>query len=598
MLFVDTKPSWRSIALLVLLSLLAFMVNINLPQLRRSDEALNAAYALGMADAGFSETALYGVPVPGYPLYPWLVRICSLGGIPTVFTLRLPAFIALAIIALFSGIFALKLQSSFAGMIASCIVMLSVVSFKIGILANVDIVASCLISCAWYILYIYGWSKRQWGLAWTFSLALVFICTFGWGLKAILIFYLPMFFLWNRLDGFETLQSPQHIAAAIVVLALIITRNFIFPNTPLLPWKALAFVNPPETLADYLRHLVSILPKTAFYLLPWTLLSWAPFCLALRQFELHRTACHYLRVIVSSTFVLFLLMPGGSPLHLLPVLGPFAVLMGVHSEIVLRRYRDFFAWLLRLVAWLCFIAAILGILFWLAVVCNVLRLDFVSYGNASFALACSAIVLLGVCFAILFNGGRLSFRTCTLWLILCCSLLHTSLWRLPNACFQCTSRKCAEMLSGKQSHEVEPASAATLGEAMAKDGSHVLYLAMPQLLDVGTILVENFYLHVNVKYVKDMQTDLPRNCKVAYVLSPFIPAVQEWEWKAFSPNVPVGQRRSLTLDVKGMDALRTMDFPLLEVHAIDENPQIIQNYADLRIYRGTLKEKGVTESKN
>ena len=598
MLFVDTKPSWKSIALLVTLSLLAFMVNISLPQLRRSDEALNAAYALEMAGTSFSETALYGASVPGYPLYPWLVKICSMGGIPSTLALRLPAFIALAIIAVASGIFALKLQSPFAGILASCIVMLSVVSFKIGILANVDIVASCLLTCAWYILYIYGWSKRQWGLAWAIALALVFICTFGWGLKAVLIFYLPMFFLWNRLDGFETLQSPQHIVSAIIALALMVARYFVFPNTPLLPWKALAFVNPPETFADYLWHLVGMLPKTAFYLLPWTLLSWAPFCLALRQFELHRIACHYLRVIVSSTFVLFLLMPGGSPLHLLPVLGPFAVLVGVHSEIVFRRYRDFFAWLLRLVAWLCFIGAILGILFWLAVVCNALRLDFMSASASYFALGCSAIAMLGVCFAILFNGGRLSFRTCTLWLILCCSLLYTSLWRLPNARFQSAARKCAEMLSSKQGLEVEPASAATLREAMAKDGSETLYLAMPQLLEVGTILVENFYLHVKIKYVKDMQTDLPQDCKVAYVLSPFIPAVQQWEWKAFSPNVPIGRKRTLQIDFKGMDALRAMELPLLELRAIDENSQILQDYPELRIYRGTLKEKNTTEPKN
>ncbi|MBO4512609.1 MAG: hypothetical protein J5746_07560 [Victivallales bacterium] len=593
MLFVDTKPSWKSIALLVTLSLLVFMANISLPQLRRSDEALNAAYALEMAGDGFAETALYGVSVPGYPLYPWLVKICSLGGIPTTFALRLPAFIALAIIAIASGIFALKLQSSFAGIIASCIVMLSVVSFKIGILANVDIVASCLISCAWYLLYIYGWSKRQWGIAWTIALALVFICTFGWGLKAVLIFYLPMFFLWNRLDGFETLQSSQHIVSALVALALMVARYFVFPNTPLLPWKALAFVNPPETFADYIWHLVGMLPKTAFYLLPWTLLSWAPFCLALRQFELHRTACHYLRVIVSSTFVLFLVLPGGSPLHLLPVLGPFAVLMGVHSEIVLRRYRDFFACLLRLVAWLCLIVAVSGVLFWLAVVCNALCLDFVSFKASCFALGCSTVALLDVCFAILFNGGRLSFRTCTLWLILCCSLLYTSLWRLPHAAFQCSARKCAEMLSSKQGAEVEPASALTLREAMEEDGSDTLYLAMPQLLDVGTILVENFYLRMKIRYVKDMQTDLPPDCKVAYVLSPFIPAVQQWEWKAFSPNVPIGRKRTLQIDFKGMDALRAMELPLLELRALDEEPLVLQNYPELRIYRGTLKEKSV-----
>ena len=366
MLFVDTKPSLKSILLLLSLSIVAFMVNITLPQLRRSDEALNAAYAQDMAGGNFlEETRLYGENVSGYPLYPWLVKLCSGGGLPNTLTMRLPALLSLFLLALISGIFAWRLQSSFAGIITANVVLLSIVGQKIGILANVDIVASLLISSAWYLLYIYGWSKRQWWIAWPFALSLVLICTFGWGIKAFIVFYLPMFFLWNRLDGFETLQSPQHIVSAIATFALLIARGYAFPATPLLPWKALAFVDPPETLSEYLLHLFSILPKTAFYLLPWTLLSWAPFCLAMRQFEIHRTACHFLRVIVSSTFVLFWLMPGGSPLHLLPALGPFAVLIGVHSEILLRRHRDFYAWLLRFCAWVCFGLSLSGALFWL-----------------------------------------------------------------------------------------------------------------------------------------------------------------------------------------------------------------------------------------
>ena len=597
MLFVDTKPSWKSVTLLLLLSLLAFSVNICLPQLRRSDEALNAAYAMNMAGEGFMETTLHGAPVTGYPLYPWLVRIFSLGRIPNALTLRLPALVALYAIALVSGIFAMKLQSAFAGIIASCVVLLSVVSFKIGILANVDIVASCLISCAWYILYIYGWSKRQWWLAWLLAFALVFACTFGWGLKAIIIFYLPMFFLWNRLDGFEILQSSQHIVSAIIVLSLLVAKGLAFPNTPLLPWKALAFVNPPETIADYLRHLVSILPKTAFYLLPWTFISWAPFCLALRQFELHRTACHYLRVIVSSVFVLYLLMPGGSPLHLLPVLGPFAVLVGVHSEIVFRRYRDFFAWMLRFAAWICFGIALAASLFWLAELCNVLQVEFVSAFNARLAFACALASMFCVSFAILFNGGRLSFRTCTVWLVFCCSFLHTSAWRLPEVSYRRIARDRAEKLSLKQSPEIEPVGADTLLQAMEKDGCNTLYLAMPQLVDVGSVLVETFYLNTKIRYVGDMQTDLPQDCSTVYVLSPFIPAVQQWDWKAFSSGVNMGQTRNLLVDYKGIDALRSMAFPLLELHVLYDNPELPPKYPELRIYRGTLRNNGETEPK-
>ncbi len=593
MLFVDTKPSWRSITLLVLLSLAILAVNIALPQLRKSDEALNGAYTQGMTGCFLQKgTVLYGQQVNGYPLYPWLAHLCSAGGIPTPVSMRLPAMLSLLGLALITGIFALKIQSSFAGIMSACVVLLSVVSLKIGTLANVDIVVSFLITSAWYALYLYGWSKRMWWQAWGIALSLVLLGTFGWGLKAFLLFYVPLFFLWNRLDGFDTLQSPQHIITAAAAIILLIIKGVVMPTIPLFPWKALAFVNPPETFSGYITHLFTMLPKTACYLFPWTLISWAPFCLALRQFESHRTACHYLRVIVASIFVLYMLMPGGSPLHLLPVFGPFAVLIGVHAEIVLRRHRDFLAWLLRFSAWLCFCVALAGCILWGIVLLDFIRISFVDIQRQYLALGCSAASLLSVSACILFNGGRHSFRTCIIWVIFGYAMLYTSIAKIPSSSISCSQKHSAELLQvplpvNTEEDAIVPE---TLSKAMNNDGTDVLYLATPQLLDAGAYLVELFYLKTKLIYIKDMQTELPATSKVVYVLSPHIPAVQEREWKAFSSNVRTGERDRLIMDFNGLASLKNLVFPVF--HFQTERASVNKLFPELRIYRGTLKTPG------
>ena len=216
-------------------------------------------------------------------------------------------------------------------------------------------------------------------------------------------------------------------------------------------------------------------------------------------------------------------------------------------------------------------------------------------GQLQFALAFSALALILVSFSILFNGGRLSFRTCTVWLIFCCVLLQASIWRLPRSAFYSGARECAEKLSVKLSSGTEPVEAENLLEAMKLDKASTLYLALPQLWDSGALLVENFYLRTRIKYVKDMQSDLPLNRNIVYVLSPFIPAVQQWDWKAFSDNVQLGRRRHLEMSLKGLDSLKSKDFPLFSLLAVDDEEQPLQKYHEFRIYRGILKENKKNE---
>ena len=151
MIYINRKPSWRSIALLASLSLVMFLSGICVHELRLSDEGLTAAFTQDFIFGGnFFKTRIYGQPVPGFPLYSWCAALCSFGRMPTEFTLRLPTLLALFALALSSGLFARRIQSDFAGIIAASVVLMSMISVRVGVFAHNDTIVAALLASAWY----------------------------------------------------------------------------------------------------------------------------------------------------------------------------------------------------------------------------------------------------------------------------------------------------------------------------------------------------------------------------------------------------------------------------------------------------------------
>ena len=105
MIYIERQPSRQSVLLLALLSLALYLGTLMLPELSAGDEAVNAAVARDMVETGHVlKTSLYGQPVKYFPLYSWLVTLCSGFGPPSVFTLRLPAALALGGLAVLAGL--------------------------------------------------------------------------------------------------------------------------------------------------------------------------------------------------------------------------------------------------------------------------------------------------------------------------------------------------------------------------------------------------------------------------------------------------------------------------------------------------------------
>ena len=604
MIYINRNPSWRSITLLASLALVMFLAGMCVHELRLSDEGLTAAFTQDfIAGGNIFKTRIYGQPVPGFPLYSWCAALCSFGRMPTEFTLRLPTLIALFTLSIASGLFAKRIQSAFAGMIAASVVLMSIISVRIGVFAHNDTIVSALLASAWYLVYVLGWRSKKWWLGWGLALLLVLFACFGAGAKALIIFYLPFFSMGHRLKSVEALQSKHHLTAFALMLICLIIWQCLVPGQPFVPWNALAFMEPPYSVGSYFAHLISMLPKILLYLMPWTFLAWAPFCLALRQFEADSHCCRFLRTIVTANFIMFWLMPGGSPLHLFPVFGPMAVLIGVYSEIVLRRYQEFFGKILHCCNVVEFAIAIMLSVLYASVMMNWVNFDGLSMKTAKFCLVISLAVLVTNAIMLFFKNMRLSFRSRMLWSFCTGALLYIisfavyEHWRYMLREVNGFTLACAKNGNATElaSNVFSTSRSTDLADMLKRDRVSHVFLALPTMNSRAAMLVETFYMGCHVIQISDIVAELPPPADeaVVYLLSPFAPADTRWNWMAVSDSVNLSQQRGKLTHDKNWSAKPYISFSAGYVQ-LDKPPYGVN---EMRLYCGTARREADSSAK-
>ncbi|MBR5024978.1 MAG: hypothetical protein IKX48_07915, partial [Victivallales bacterium] len=410
-------------ALLVLLSLSLYLGALVLPELGVSDEALNAAVARDMVETGdFLKTRLYGQPVKYFPLYPWLVVLCSGFRSPTLFTLRLPAMLAVGGLAFLAGMTAWRLQSSFAGWIAAAVVLMSVAGFRFGGHAQAEILQAFFLFAAWCAWFRLGHEQKRWALAWGVAHVFVFLAIMAVGGGALFWFYFPLFFMRRPLNAKIRMQVPAHLVSVLILALVIGVWIFVTHGQPFMPWDVEPGLSPTREPSNYLWHFIAFPWRGVWQLGAWCLLVWAPFCIALHQFEINKAGCLFFRTIVFSISVLVWLWPGTTTTQLLPVFAPLAVLIGVHFEIVIRRYQHVLNRILRTVAWVICISGLLIAATWLCIATGLLSMTcqvpperVTLVASLVCGLICVTIFL--VWYLILRNKGAVTFRGCIIWCI-------------------------------------------------------------------------------------------------------------------------------------------------------------------------------------
>ena len=107
---------------------LLFLAVLPFVEMRASDEAIMAGVARDIIQNHHflpSDFHFQGRPCTIFPLYPWLVAICSFFREPTAFTVRLPSALAVLGLATLAGRMARQYKSDYAGLTAALVVLTS-----------------------------------------------------------------------------------------------------------------------------------------------------------------------------------------------------------------------------------------------------------------------------------------------------------------------------------------------------------------------------------------------------------------------------------------------------------------------------------------
>ena len=595
MIYIERQPSRQSVALLVLLSLSLYLGALVLPELAAGDEAVNAAVARDMVETGdFLKTHLYGQPVKYFPLYPWLVVLCSGFRSPTLFTLRLPAMLALGGLAFLAGMTAWRLQSSFAGWIAAAVVLMSVAGFHLGGHAQAEILQAFFLFAAWCAWFRFGHEQKRWALAWGVAHVFVFLAIMAVGAGALFWFYFPLFFMRRPLNAKIRMQVPAHLVSALILALVIGVWIYMTQGQPFMPWDVEPGLSPSREPSNYLWHFIAFPWRGVWQLGAWCLLVWAPFCIALHQFEINKAGCLFFRTIVFSISVLVWLRPGTTTTQLLPAFAPLAVLIGVHFEIVIRRYQHVLNRILRMVAWGIFFSGLLIAAMWLCIATGLLSMGcqlpperVTLIASCVCALICVTVFL--VWYLILRQKGSVTFRGCIIWCIFgvriltLCSIHAWHTWahsdrRLAGMTLAGTLETTAE-LAELESVPLPEKGVRTL-RAVKGEADVIYYL--PNREFNYLCLVETFYLNRRIIRVNDLATDLPDTPSPVYVLCSRVPALATRNWEPVSPAVDMTLRRRPEM------MMRAPEMPWLSFLRLPANGE--DHVArPLLIYRGTVK---------
>ncbi|NMA43268.1 MAG: hypothetical protein GX946_07785 [Oligosphaeraceae bacterium] len=568
--------------ILCLLALFLYLPSVLLVELYGGEEAGFAAIAREMISSGnFLQPHLQGNPVKVFPLYPWLICIFSFGKAPCLLSIRLPAVLSVWALALICGLTARRSKGDLAGFIAAAVVLCCVACLRIGYRAQTASLQAFFLALAWFSWYRYGPQEQRWHVAWGTALACLFLSIMSAGAGVIPLFYLPLLITRNPPKTLRQLQSAPHIIilAAFALLCFVYIK-FIC-HQPFFPWDAVSFTLPDNRTVSFFGHPFNFGAKVFVYLLPWSLFAWAPFCLAMRQFEPVGTMCSFFRALVFVPLLLFLFWPGAAALWLLPTLAPMAVLIGIHFEITVNWYRRFFAWTMKLIYALAAAIAIFGAAFWGLLFLGNIELQSAILDEMQrdavalfLALVCAILAILSI------KQYRRAKKT-PLWqaLPLSCAALRVSLL-LSITCVQSWSvgdRKRAGLsLAGRNRNETQ-----AYTELAGLDPEIPLYLHGNY-----AYLTECYYLRRNIIRLMDFPAGLPDKQRQVYLLSQRQPAVPSRQWEALSPNVDMSQRRKWQWQLPNQDNQYK-----LSIARVPDEERSIQPPNYLRLYKGTLKNE-------
>ncbi len=271
-----------------------------------------------------------------YPLYPWLVSILYKLGVGLEVGLRGISVLAVAGIGVIIFETCRRISGVQAAIVATGFSIANVIIFQKATDGNPFTLGVLLLLVAWLMWYMFGAMRGDWNAAWVVSL---FFCglafyTIGW--LSILYFFIPLIFMRRPLTLWNKFQTKGfYVGGCILVFFILlwmIPRLTSIVNNPFNSFNIFQNINP-KGLFDFFMYPLAI----AGGLLPWTIIAWAPFCVAYFPLDEKPIFSRFLRTIFLSLFVFLWINPFAEARDALILIPSIAILSGTNYWLVVRR---------------------------------------------------------------------------------------------------------------------------------------------------------------------------------------------------------------------------------------------------------------------
>ncbi|QSH42456.1 hypothetical protein P0136_02670 [Lentisphaerota bacterium ZTH] len=309
-------------------------------------------------------TFAHGIVIQNsFPFYPLLVSLLHADlGLPLEFSLRALSIMSTAGIACMVW----AAGRSAGGLQAAAVASAVMISSNIVIEKSMDGYPHTLmlffLTAAWLMWFTFGAGRGNWNMAWIASMFFCGLAFYTMGFVVLVYFFVPLIFMRRPLTMWPRLRKPGFAAGVVIFLGFVLLwalPHIIYART--MPIKYMTFE--PKPLYEYIEHFFGFPLDVLVRLIPWTIMAWAPFCVAFHPLDKSPIFSRFLRTIFVSLFFLLWLSPFSEPRDILLLVPALAIMTGINYWLIIRRY----GWKLQ---------RFLNVLPWLSIACGALIFSF------------------------------------------------------------------------------------------------------------------------------------------------------------------------------------------------------------------------------
>jgi len=354
----ELNHSWKW--LLGIVSGLLLLPQLAMKELTSSESFYGLIARSANESGNIFSTVAQGQAVEAGHLYPWIVNFFAMFGV-NEFTIRLPSIMGLAIMIFTAAFITYRYSGRQSAIVAGTCMLSTMAAVKMGTRGEENMLGGAFLALAWVIWFEFSRSKKDWFKGWLYGLLMASLSAFCLGYYVFILFYIPLFFLRRPTDIRKRVFHLPHFKALGLVIFAHFIIYLIFINLGADTSSQLSLGLKIRETDNYTSGLFNFPFTAALYLLPWTFFSWPAYCTAFEPMEKDPILFHFYRTVAFSLFIVYWLVPDSSPLSLIPVLVPIAIMTGLHYQILVRRHHLQIRKLIRFI-FVCLVAVNIGLL--------------------------------------------------------------------------------------------------------------------------------------------------------------------------------------------------------------------------------------------